>query len=205
MTDPHHRSPSADSSDGHGSRIHRSSAGVGASSSASASSRPSRSASVPGGTTRSVRSSQADTELGRGLQQRVAVGGGQGHAEDGPVVDLRGPDPDVSVAARTEHPLDQQLTGEGPVDRGAGAGVEGDVHGVRVVRQVDQPGGDGDAALGGQDQLEFQLALDDGVVHDGLTSGSPDRDAGPVRAPHPERAPVCPGMTRLRAPNRGLA
>ncbi|GAA3100688.1 hypothetical protein GCM10020254_52760 [Streptomyces goshikiensis] len=76
------------------------------------------------------------------------------------------------MAARPEHPLDEQLAGEGPVDRQAGAGVEDDVDGVRVVGEVEQPGGDGDAAFGGQDQLEFQLALDDGVVHGGLTSCS---------------------------------
>ncbi|GHE40322.1 hypothetical protein GCM10017778_24530 [Streptomyces vinaceus] len=78
------------------------------------------------------------------------------------------------------------------------------MHGVRVVRQVDQPGRDGDAALGGQDQLEFQLALDDGVVHGGLTSGSPVRGAGPGSRPTPAESTDVPGYDATSRPESGI-
>ena len=77
---------------------------------------------------------------GRRLQQRVAVGRAEREAEHAAAVDLRRPDPHVAVPARPEHPLDDQLAGERPVDRRVGADMEGDVHRVRVVRAVGQPG-----------------------------------------------------------------
>ena len=99
----------------------------------------------------------------RGLQERVAVGRAQRHQDDAAAVDLRRPDPHVAVPARPEHPLHQEFAGERPVHRVVGADVEGDVDGVRVVGAVGEPGRDGDAALGRQDQFELQLAFHHGV------------------------------------------
>lgn len=100
---------------------------------------------------------------GRRLQQGVAVGRGQRETDDALRVHLGRPDPYVTVTARPEHPLYDQLAGEGPVDGGVGTDVEADVHGVGVLGAVAQPGGDGDAALRRQHQLELQFTFDHGM------------------------------------------